>query len=79
MTEIINDYIKMRNSKNIFEEWFKRYFLDVTGKNVSSNYVLAYLQFSNHNEIFNHLDKKFNLDTLHDRNGNFLKCYPGSN
>lgn len=79
MTEITKEYINMRNSRILNVSWFRKYFIESTGKNVDHGAISMYLSFVDHNDVFNHLDKKFNLDTLYDKNGSFLMCYPGSN
>ena len=79
MTEIIKKYIDMRNEKMLNPMWFIEYALEKTGVRHQYKDIHTYLQFANHEDIFNKLDKEFNLDTLHDNHGRFLMCYPGSN
>lgn len=79
MTEIIKKYIDMRNEKMLNPMWFIEYALEKTGVRHQYRDIHAYLQFANHEEIFNKLDSEFSLDTLHDNQGRFLMCYPASN
>ena len=79
MTEIINRYITMRNERMLNPMWFIEYALYKTGVRHQYKDVHTYLQFSNHESIFDKLDKEFNLDILYDKSGKFLKCYPASN
>ena len=79
MTEIINEYIVMRNERMMNPMWFLKYFIEKTGKKVQYKDVFNYISFANHSEIFNKLDKEFSLDILYDKSGKFLKCYPASN
>jgi hypothetical protein len=79
MTEIINEYIEMRNEKMLNPLWFLKYALKKTGVRYQYGDIHTYLQFANHDDIFNKLDKEFNLDILYDKLNRFLKCYPASN
>ena len=79
MTEIINEYIEMRNDKILNPLWFLKYVLEKTGVRYQYRDIHTYLQFANHDDIFNKLDKEFNLDILYDKSNRFLKCYPASN
>lgn len=79
MTEIINEYIIMRNDKMLNPIWFIKYALEKTGIRHQYRDIHTYLQFANHEGIFNKLDKEFSLDILYDSSGKFLKCYPASN
>lgn len=78
MTEIINEYITMRNNRTIDVSWFLKFFIEKKRINPGANTVTQFLQFANHEEIFYKLDKEFNLCTLHDKSGHFVKCYPES-
>jgi hypothetical protein len=79
MTETIKEYIHMRNERMLNPMWFIRYELEKTGVRYQYKDVHTYLQFSNHQDIFDKLDKEFSLDILFDNSGKFLKCYPASN
>lgn len=79
MTEIINEYIEMRNERMLNPIWFIKYALEKTGVRHQYREIHTYLQFANHEEIFNKLDKEFSLDILYDKSEKFLKCYPASN
>jgi hypothetical protein len=78
MTEIINEYIEMRNERMLNPIWFLKYALNKTGVRPQYRDVHTYLQFANHEAIFSKFDKEFNLDILYDKSGQFLKCYPES-
>ncbi len=78
MTEIINEYIEMRNERMLNPLWFLKYALNKTGVRPQYRDVHTYLQFANHEDIFTKFDKEFNLDILYDKSGQFLKCCPGS-
>lgn len=75
MTEIIKDYIEMRNEKILNLIWFIRYALEKTGIRHQYRDIHTYLQFANHEDIFNKLDKELEVNVLVDRNGKFLRCY----
>lgn len=79
MTEIINEYIIMRNDKMLNPIWFIKYALEKTGIRHQYRDIHTYLQFAHHDIIFENLDKEFSLDILYDSSGKFLKCYPASN
>lgn len=79
MTEIINEYVEMRNERMLNPLWFVKYALEKTGTQYQYRDIHSYLQFTNHDSIFDKLDREFNLDILYDKSGRFLKCYSGSN
>jgi hypothetical protein len=79
MTEIIREYIEMRNRRILEPTWFLKFFAHKVGVNPSLQNIIMYLQIANQEQMFSKLDKEFNLCTLHDKEGRFLKCYPESN
>ena len=79
MIEITNEYIQMRNERLLNPVWFLKYAFEKTGIKHQYRDIHTYLQFANHDSIFDKLDKEFNLDILYDKSGKFLKCYPASN
>lgn len=79
MTEIINEYVAMRNEGLLNPMWFLKYAFEKTGIKYQYKDIHMYLQFANHEEIFNKLDKDLNLVLLCDKSNQLLKCYPPSN
>ena len=79
MTEIIKQYVDMRNQKVINVNWFVNYFKEKTGKSVGTSEMNMFLQLSFIDDIFNKLDKDLNLVLLYDKSNRLLKCYPPSN
>lgn len=64
------EYIKMRNSGQYDLGWFYRYYKENGG---SADMNVFQVVFSLNNEILSDLDKKFDLNVVLDKNGNFIK------
>ena len=64
------EYIKMRNSGQYDLGWFYRYYKENGGTVDMSIFQMV---FNLDNEVLNTLDKKFNLNVVQDKNGNFIK------
>ena len=69
----MTDYIKMRNSGNYSIEWFYSYYLQNGGKQISLQEFHAIFNMGDLNQILTQIDKKFNLTSLLDKNGKFIK------
>ena len=69
----MTDYIKMRNSGNYSIEWFYSYYLQNGGKQISIQEFHAIFNMGDLNQILTQIDKKFNLTSLLDKNGKFIK------
>ena len=69
----MTDYIKMRNSGNYSIEWFYSYYLQNGGKQISLQEFHAIFNMGDLNQILTEIDKKFNLTSLLDKNGKFIK------
>jgi hypothetical protein len=64
------EYIKMRNSNQFDIGWFYRYYKENGG---TADMSIFQMVFNLDNEVLNTLDKKFELNVLLDKNGNFIK------
>jgi hypothetical protein len=64
------EYIKMRNSGQFDIGWFYRYYKDNGG---TADMSVFQMVFNLDNEVLNTLDKKFDLNVVQDKNGNFIK------
>lgn len=64
-----DEYIKMRNSGNYNINWFHKYY----DKPIDIHNFTAVFKMGDLNLILEHLDKQFNLTTLTDSNGKFIK------
>ena len=69
----MTDYIKMRNSGNYSIEWFYSYYLQNGGKQISIQEFHAIFNMGDLDQILTEIDKKFNLTSLLDKNGKFIK------
>ena len=69
----MTEYIKMRNSGNYSIEWFYSYYLQNGGKQISLQEFHAIFNMGDLNQILTEIDKKFNLTSLLDKNGKFIK------
>jgi hypothetical protein len=64
------EYIKMRNSGQYDLGWFYRYYKENGGTTDINTFQVV---FNLDNEVLNTLDKKFELNVIQDKNGNFIK------
>jgi hypothetical protein len=64
------EYIKMRNSGQYDIGWFYRYYKENGGTTDVNTFQML---FNLDNEVLNTLDKKFDLNVVQDKNGNFIK------
>lgn len=67
-----NSYIKMRNSGQYDLNWFYNYYND-NKPNLDINNFQMVFNMGNLDKILEHLDKVFELTTLTDINGKFIK------
>jgi hypothetical protein len=63
-------YIQMRNTNKFDIGWFYRYYKENGG---SVDFNVFQMVFQLNEVVLSGLDKKFELTTLHDKNGNFIK------
>jgi hypothetical protein len=76
----IEKYIEMRNKNQYDISWFYEHYMDISkDKNMSLDKFNAIFQMSNFDSILDHLDTKFKLDKLYDKNNKLIKCYLPSN
>jgi hypothetical protein len=67
------EYIKLRNSGQLSTLWFYRYYVDNSKDAISFddfNHLTMYFDFNN---IIEHIDNKYKLTRLYDKNNNFIK------
>jgi hypothetical protein len=67
------EYIKMRNTKQYNLNWFYRYYLESSKDNIDINTFAMILNQVSLDNILEHIDKQFELTTLTDNNGKFIK------
>jgi hypothetical protein len=65
-------YIEMRNNGQYRLEWFHEYYNNNKPHLDINNFSMIF-NMGDLNKILEHLDKKFNLTTLTDINGKFIK------
>lgn len=63
-------YIQMRNTNQFDIGWFYRYYKENGG---SVDFNVFQMVFQLNEVVLSGLDKKFELTTVHDKNGNFIK------
>jgi hypothetical protein len=66
------EYIKMRNSGQYRLEWFHEYYNSLK-PNIDINNFSMVFNMGNLDIVLEHLDKQFQLTTLIDNNGKFIK------
>jgi len=64
------EYINMRNSGRYDLGWFYRYYKENGG---TADVNLFNMVFNLDNDTLSFLDKKFDLNVIQDKNGNFIK------
>lgn len=63
-------YIQMRNTNRFDIGWYYRYYKENGG---SVDFNVFQMVFQLNEVVLSGLDKKFELTTVHDKNGNFIK------
>ena len=66
------EYVKMRNSGQYRLEWFHEYYNSLK-PNIDINNFAMVFNMGNLDIVLEHLDKQFELTTLTDNNGKFIK------
>jgi hypothetical protein len=66
-------YIEMRNKKQIDINWFYEYYVQSSKHNISIDDFYQTFMFANIEAVMDHIDKKFKLTKLLDKNGEFIK------
>ena len=67
------EYIKMRNSKHYDLNWFYNYYLENSNDNIDINTFAMIFNTVPLDNILVHIDKKYELTGLYDKNNNFIK------
>ncbi len=68
------EYIKLRNENKLNVDFLYKYYVDnCKGTPVNFTTFMQVIQFGNTAEIFSTIDKAYNLTTLHNKEGLFLK------
>jgi len=79
-TQEIEKYIEMRNTGNYDLMWFYKHYMDNSqDPDMNVNKFQMLFQTINLDNIIEHIDDKFKLDKLYDKDGKFIKCYLSSN
>ena len=66
------EYIKMRNSGQYDLNWFLNYYNSLKPSIDINNFAMIF-NMGNLDSVLEHLDKQFELTTLTDNNGKFIK------
>ena len=68
-------YIKMRNSGKYDLQWFYDYYIQNSGDITDINAFGMIFNSVNLDNILEHIDRKFGLTRVYDKNNNFIKVY----
>jgi hypothetical protein len=68
-------YIKMRNSGKYDLQWFYDYYRQNSGDSIDINTFGMVFNSVNLDSILEHIDRKFGLTRIYDKNNNFIKAY----
>jgi hypothetical protein len=66
-------YIKMRNSNNYDLTWFYEYYVEQSKHNIDFNTFKNIIAMTDLNNIIDHIDHKFGLTVIYDKDNKFLK------
>lgn len=67
------EYIKMRNSGNYDINWFYKYFLSESNKQISLSEFYHIFTMHNLDDIITMMDYRFKINRLEDKDGRFIK------
>ena len=68
-------YIKMRNSGKYDLQWFYDHYIQSSGDSIDINNFGMVFNSVNLENILEHIDRKFGLTRVYDKNNNFIKVY----
>jgi hypothetical protein len=68
-------YIQMRNSGKYDLKWFYDYYIENSKDIIDINTFSMVFNSTNLDNILEHIDKKFELVRIYDKNNNFIKVY----
>jgi hypothetical protein len=71
-------YIKMRNTGKYDLQWFYDYYRKNSGDSIDINTFGMVFNSVNLDNILEHIDRKFGLTRVYDKNNNFIKAYEGT-
>jgi hypothetical protein len=75
----IEQYIEMRNQRRYNINWFYNHYIENSKHKISIQDFERIFKMSNLDSILSHLDNKFRLDVLSDKNGVVVKVFENSN
>ena len=70
---MIEQYKQMRVNNQFDLNWFYRYFLEQGGQRISAQEFNLFFQMGDLNEVVAHLDRKFNLTKVVDKDNKLIK------
>jgi len=71
-------YIQMRNTGKYNLNWFYDYYRQNTNDSIDINNFGAIFNSVSLDNILEHIDRKFNLIKIYDKDNNFIKVYEGT-
>jgi hypothetical protein len=71
-------YIQMRNSGNYDLKWFYEHYIQNSRDSIDINNFGAIFNSVNLESVLEHIDRKFNLVRVYDKDNNFIMVYEGT-
>ena len=71
-------YIQMRNAGRYDLQWFYEYYLQNSRDSIDIHNFGAIFNSVNLENILEHIDRKFNLVRIYDKDNNLIKVYEGA-
>jgi len=79
-TQEVVKYIEMRNKNQYDITWFYNHYIESSqDRSMNFDRFSQVFRMSNFDSILDHIDNKFKLDKLYDKDNKFIKCYLPSN
>ena len=75
----VEKYIEMRNQNRYDISWFYNHYIENSRHSINIQDFERVFRMSNLDSILSHLDNKFGLDILSDKNGVVVKVFKSSN
>jgi hypothetical protein len=71
-------YIQMRNSGRYDLKWFYEHYIQNSRDSIDINNFGAIFNSVNLESVLEHIDRKFNLVRVYDKDNNFIMVYEGT-
>lgn len=67
------EYIRLRNKGQLHTDWFYRYYVSHSKDPISFEHFSHLTMYFNFDNVIEHIDTKYELTKLYDKNNNFIK------